>query len=115
MIGLPADPDPMALVGAAMVERDEVIIEVMEERMSGVPLAALLEVELKQRLAVAVAWGGREGKGMNCRWLGGCRRREMGGRIKQTYHSRHLASTQSGNSLHDCILEVVRRMGLGTG
>lgn len=63
MIGLPAAPDPMALVGAANDERDEVIEEeeedIMEERMSGVPVAALLEVKLKQRLAVVVAWGDR--------------------------------------------------------
>ena len=63
MIGLPAAPDPMALVGAANDERDGVSEEgeeeIIEERMSGVPAAALLEAELKQRLAVAVAWGDR--------------------------------------------------------
>jgi hypothetical protein len=49
-------------------------------------------------------------------WLGGCRgKREMEGRLKQTYHSRHLASTQSGNGLHDCGLEVARKRGSGTG
>jgi hypothetical protein len=53
---------------------------------------------------------------VSCGWVGGCRwKREMEVRIKQTYHARHLASTQSGNGLHDCGLEVVRKRGLGAG
>lgn len=102
VIGAPEAPDPMALMEGATEERD-VIVEVMVERMSGVPEAILLEVELKQRLAVSVAWNYCLKKGQGGVVSGRVsenREMEEDPWLIETYHSRHLASAQGGNGLH---------------